>query len=236
MSDSTEEKRGRFSSLTQAVGRALRGGAPAADPAQPAQPRPNEAPPEKARSRTWDPEEWEEDKRYIEAMDLLAAHRKRDALHKLVQLHEDDPKHQLARQQVFELSLELDHKEQLEKHAEWMVGLYLQQHDAAAACNAYRAVRTASAELLFSERILVQVLIAADKVQSNRVVIDAASLLLRNYPESPALPRAFFATASAQQAEQRSDLAIVTLKNLVARFPLDPLAQLAERKLSELSR
>ena len=211
------------------MGRALRG----SDSAGPtsSRPLPDEA---KPKSRTWDPEEWEEDKRYIEAMDLLVAGRKRDALHKLVQLHDDDPSHQPARQQIFELSVELKLKEQLEKHAEWVVGLHLQQHEGQAACDAYRGTRTTAPELAFGERTLIQVLITAEKAKDSRVVIDAAGQLLRNFPESAALPRAFFATATAQEAEQRPDLAKVTLKTLITRYPLDPLAQMAERKLAEL--
>jgi len=185
--------------------------------------------------RTWDPEEWEEDQRFVEAMDHLQAGHKREALKKLEMLVKDDPKHIAGRIQLFQLAAELKEPKHVQAQADWVIGHYLQAHDLQAACDAYRVSRMALPSLEWSEKTLVNVLIAGDKVKDKRVVVDATKLLIQHHPNTPAMPRALLAGARVQEDEGRPDLARVTLENLIARYPLDPLADMARKKLAELT-
>jgi len=185
-------------------------------------------------SRTWDPEEWEEDQRFIAAMDHLQAGHTNDALKSLEQLVKDDPGHLSAKLQLFQLALELKQPKHVQEQAEWAIAYYLQHHEMQSACDAYRRSRTALPDLDWPEKTLVSVLVAGDKVKDKRVVVDAAKLLIRQHPNSPAMPKALLAGAQVQEDEGRPDLAALTLQNLIARYPLDPLADMARRKLTDL--
>jgi hypothetical protein len=187
-------------------------------------------------SRTWDPREWEEDHRFIEAMDRLAQGFARDALTKLLQLYKDDPGHLFGRIQVFTLALQLKMSELILEHAEWALSFHSRHTSAQIAADTYREVRLALPDLVWSEKSLMTALIAGERARDKRVVVDATKLLLRQFPESRALPRAFLASADVQLQEGRPDLARATLKSLIARYPLDPLVPHAERRLQEIDR
>ncbi len=185
-------------------------------------------------NRTWDPEEWEEDQRFIEAMDLVQAGDKREAMQKLAALVKDDPTHLSGRLQLFQLAAELKVAGHVQPQAEWAIGYYLQHNELQAACDAYRLTRTAVPTLEWPEKILVNVLIAGDKAKDKRVVVDATKLLIHHHQNTPAMPRALLAGAQVQEDEGRPDLALLTLQNLIARYPLDPLTDRARKRLSEL--
>ena len=212
--------------ITGAVAKVLRATRPSMGPKAPEDGGPN--------TRTWDPEEWEEDQRFIAAMDHLHAGHKREALQKLAQLVKDDPGHLSGRMQLFQLAAELKEPAHIQQQAEWAIGYYLQHNEPQSACDAYRTTRTAIPTLEWPEKSLVSVLIAGDKVKDKRVVVDAAKLLIHHHPASPAMPRALLAGAQAQEDEGRPDLASVTLQNLIARYPLDPLADMARKRLADL--
>jgi predicted Zn-dependent protease len=187
-------------------------------------------------SRTWDPKEWEEDHRFVAAMDALAAGAKRDALSKLLQLHEDDPGHLFGRIQLFTIALELKMGGLIAEHAEWALQFHSKNTSAQIAADTYREVRLATPDFEWSEKSLISALLAGDKARDKRVIVDATKLLLRCFPESRALPRAFLSSADVQLEEGRPDLARATLKSLIARYPLDPLVPHAERRLAEIDR
>jgi outer membrane protein assembly factor BamD (BamD/ComL family) len=186
-------------------------------------------------NRTWDPREWEEDQRYVEALDLLVSGYKRDALTKLKSLYNDDPGHLYGRAQLLSLAVEVGEHETVREHAEWAVGFYVKQTRPQDACDTYRAVREALPDLEWSERPLVQTLVSAEKVSERKVVLDVTRQLIVRYPKSPALPKALYLSAGAQLEEGRPDLAVKTFQNLIDRFPIDPLADMAQRKLRELA-
>ncbi len=186
------------------------------------------------RNRTWDPEEWEEDQRFVEAMDLVMQARKREALSKLEALYRDDPGHLYGRLQLFHLALDMKAEDVATAHADWAVEYHTQHSTPQNVCDAYREARTTLPHLKWSERALVQALLGGEKAKDKRVVVDATKQLVHHYPASAAMPRALFAGAQVQLDEGRPDLARNTLRNLIARYPLDPLAELAHRKLGEL--
>jgi hypothetical protein len=192
------------------------------------------SPEQPAQSRTWEPEEWEDDPRYESALDLLASGDKQSALLELKEVCEADPEHLHARQQLFHLALELHALEHVTPHLEWMIGLHAQRGETLEVCNVYRNTRMALPTLAWSEQSLVHALIEGDKARDGRIVVDATKMLLSGFPESAALARAFIASADVQLHEGRADLARATLQSVVTRFPLDPLAVVAERKLAEL--
>lgn len=219
--------------LAGAVAQVLRGERPSLTPAAPA----SKLAPEfdsGRNSRTWDPEEWEEDQRLIEAMDFVQAGHNQEALKKLSQLVADDPGHLSARLQLFQLAADLKEPKHMLDQAEWAIGYYLSHQELQSACDAYRKSRLSLPELEWPEKMLVNVLIAGDKVKDKRVVVDATKLLIRFHPNSAAMPRALLAGAQVQHDEGRPDLALLTLQNLIARYPLDPLASMARKKLVEL--
>ncbi len=216
--------------ITGAVAQVLRGERPSFTPKARISPEHDSG----ANTRTWDPEEWEEDQRFIAAMDHLQAGDKREALHNLARLVKDDPGHLSGRLQLFQLAAELKEPSHVQPQAEWAISYYLQHSDPQSACDAYRLTRTAIPTLEWQEKTLVNVLIAGDKVKDKRVVVDAAKLLIHHYPNTPAMPRALLAGAQVQEDEGRPDLASVTLQNLIARYPLDPLADMARKRLADL--
>lgn len=243
MTDFDPPKRtSRLQLFTGAVAQALRkeliSSIPKAKPAPKSKPVSKSKPAPETDSgtnnRTWDPEEWEEDQRFVAAMDLVQAGDKREAMQKLAALVADDPTHLSGRLQLFQLAAELKVPGHVQPQAEWAIDYYLHHHELQAACDAYRLTRTAVPTLEWQERILINVLIAGDKVKDKRVVVDAAKLLIHHHPNTPAMPRALLAGAQVQEDEGRPDLACLTLQNLIARYPLDPLADMARRRLTEI--
>lgn len=175
----------------------------------------------------------DEDRRYTQALFLREQGRTRGALLLLDEVCRTSPDHAEARQLLFKLALELHSEEHLRAHVEWVLVYHTQHAQFAQACWVYRNLRMSMPQHVLSERSLLQALVAGDKAGEGRVVIDVTKLLLHSYPESPALPRALYASAHVQHGEGRPDLAKATLQNLVTRFPKDSLAQLARKKLAE---
>jgi len=186
-------------------------------------------------SRTWQAQDWAEDQRYIDALDALGKGLKRDAMTKLVNLYKEDPGHLFGRALLLTLAVETGNEAVALEHLEWAIGFHAQQGRAQDTCEAYRSARAAFPQLAWNEKTLVQVLVSADRSGDRRAVVDATKFLYASYPRSAALPKAFLASAAVQEAEGRGDLAKATLQAIVQRFPLDPIAELAQRKLRELS-
>lgn len=186
------------------------------------------------KSRTWDPEEWEEDQRFVESMDLLSRGYKREALARLQQLCLDDETHMEARLQALYLALELGQPDIVDAYLEGSLSYQARKHGPQGTAELYRQVRTALPDLAWSERVLVSCMLAGEKAKDPRVILDATKMLLLRFPESTSLPRAFLASAEVQVSEGRSDLAVGTLMNLIQRYPMDALAVIAERRLRDL--
>jgi hypothetical protein len=188
----------------------------------------------KERSRTWDPEEWEEDQRFVEAMDMVSRGYKREALGRLQQLCQDDETHMEARLQALYLAMELRILDIVDGYLEAALQYQTRKHGPQGTTELYRQIRTSVPDMAWPERVLVFCLIAGEKAKDPRVILDATKMLLLRFPESSSLPRAFLASAEVQVSEGRSDLAVGTLMNLIQRYPMDALAVLAERRLREL--
>ncbi len=180
------------------------------------------------------PEATAEDPRFQNALMLRRQNRKLEAMMALEELRRMKPEYPEARELLFVLAVELGAEDRLRQHADWMLAQQNQQQDLAGVCANYRAVRMACPNLGLAEKTLIAVLVAADKTRDGRAAVDVTKLLLRDFPASVHLPRAFMSSAHVQVAEGRPDLARATLSNLIARFPYDTLAVQAKKKLNEL--
>ncbi len=185
--------------------------------------------------RAWNAKDWEEDRRYIEALELVATGNPRDAVAKLICLYVDDPSHLYGRAELLRLAMDLGIEEVVRQHVEWAVGFLAQQRLAQRACDAYRAARTRFPTLEWGEKALVQVLVCAERCDDRRVVVDATRFIIASHPTSLALPKALLACANVQHAQGRADLALQTLRHITLKFPLDPLSEIARRRLHELA-
>jgi TolA-binding protein len=227
--------------LTSKVASVLRGdkgqsppaSAPTAHATPPQEASVSQAPP---KQRTWDPEEWEEDERFIAALDLIQMNRRSDALKKLRDLHQDDPTHEGARFALFSVGIALKDAEVVEAQAEWVIAQHAHRGEHKELCAAYRDARQAIPHVQWPEKVLISALLAGDKAEEGRVVVDATKLLFHRFPNTAVMPRALLASANVQAREGRTDLACTTLKNIIARYPLDPLCELAQRRLAELQK
>ncbi len=186
--------------------------------------------------RTWDPQEWEEDPRFVAAIEALSRGHKRQALSELHALYQAAPGHLYGREQLLSLALELKDTDLIAAHVEWALAFQAQHRSPERAVETYRAARAEVPDFAWSEKALLTAQRMGEKARDNRAVVDAAKQLLVQHPESKAIPRALLATADAQLREGRPGLARTTLENLLARYPLDPLVSYAERKLVEVRR
>jgi tetratricopeptide (TPR) repeat protein len=184
--------------------------------------------------KSYPPEAPEGDRYYRHALLLREQGRNAETLAKLEELYRVDPNHKDGRILMQRLACEQGRPELAAQHTEWVLGVHSKRSAYADVCSTYRRTRMAFAELRWTEQSLQQVLMAAERVSESRVVLDATKLLLHQFPQSPVLAQAFYASARVQQAEGRPDLAKTTLQNLINRFPRDPYAEEARRRLLEL--
>jgi hypothetical protein len=176
----------------------------------------------------------EEDRLYTQALFLREQGRTGEAIQLLDDVCRSSPDHDEARNLQLKLALEHRDTPRIEAHAEWVVLHQAQRSQHQTVCSLYRSTRLAAQTMVWSEKALLAVLVASDRCGEGRVVVDVTKMLLHGYPESPALPRALYASAAVQHNEGRPDLARATLHNLVTRFPRDSLAPIARRRLGEL--
>jgi hypothetical protein len=177
----------------------------------------------------------DEDPRFQNAITLRRQNRKVEAMMALEELRRMKPDYPQARELLFTIALELGSEDRVRQHADWMIAQHNQQQNLQAVCATYRSIRMACPNLSMSEKTLIAVLVAADKSRDGRSALDVTKLMLRDYPASAHLPRAFMSSAHVQIAEGRPDLARATLENLIVRFPYDTLAVQAKKKLNELA-
>jgi hypothetical protein len=180
------------------------------------------------------PEAPEADRLYRHALLLREQGRMTETLSKLEELYRADPEHAEGRLLLHKLSGELGREDLAAQHTDWVLAHCEKRGAHGELCAVYRRTRMAFAGFAWSERALRNVLLAADRTADSRVVLDATKLLLTQFPNSGVLAHALFASARVQCVEGRPDLARSTLQTLLNRFPRDPLAMEARRKLLEL--
>jgi TolA-binding protein len=205
------------------------------DPRGPVEDRDEPTEPAGRARGAWDPVSRERDARYGEALELARAGDKRGALEAFDKLCSDYPSHVHARLQLFQLAVELHDQGRAAEHHDWIVQHYLTVTNIEGLCQTYRDTRLTFPELRWSERALIQIMHAGEKTHDARVAVDAAKLLIHTYPHSPTVPRALLLGARVQEQEGRPDLARATLQNIVGTYPMDPVAEVAKRRLLQLA-
>jgi predicted Zn-dependent protease len=183
----------------------------------------------------WDPAARERDARYGEALERSRAGDKQGALACFDRFCSDFPGHVHARLQLFQLALELRDQARAAEHHDWIVSHYLQGTNIEGLCQTYRDTRLAFPQLRWSEKALIQIMHAGEKTHDARVAVDAAKLLIHTHPNSPTVPRALLLGARVQEQEGRPDLARATLQSIVGTYPMDPVAEVAKRRLAQLA-
>jgi hypothetical protein len=188
----------------------------------------------KLKSSQYPPESPEGDRLYRHALLLREQGRGQETLAKLEELYRGDPNHLEGRVLLHKLITETGREAIAAEHTEWVIGHYAKRGAHGEVCAAYRRTRMAFVELALPESVLQHVILSADRVNETRVILDATKLLLQRFPNSPVLGQALFASARVQATEGRPDLARNTLQMLISRFPRDPLAAEARRRLLDL--
>jgi TolA-binding protein len=224
----TESDTAKITSRLGAAGEALRG-------ARDEQAEEPSAGATRRSRRVRDPGQREEDERYSEALELVKQGARSEALHLLERLVADYPNHVHARLSLFHLAVELRDQARAGEHHDFIVTHYLQVTNTEGLVQSYRETRLTFPELVWAEKSLIQVMHAGEKTHDARVAVDAAKLLLHTYPQSPTVPRALLLGARVQEQEGRPDLARATLQSIVGSYPMDPVAEVARRRLTQLA-
>ena len=95
----------------------------------------------------------------------------------------------------------------------------------------YGLVEQQLPDLPLSDRALAQVIHAAADQKDIDAVERAMRRLVVEHRDSALIPKALWDTAQAQLAARRSAEGRRTLEDLVARYPMDPIAEQAKRQL-----
>jgi membrane associated rhomboid family serine protease len=177
-------------------------------------------------------DQWSEEPEYADAEGLLRDGHRGPALAKLESLLARTPDHAAGRELALRVAEELD-DDRLRSHAASTFAHWLRTNRPERVLVTYRALRERRPALAFDESVLRSVLTAAGRSDVEpRAAVDAAGELMRRFPDSALIPRALWTAAEAQARGGRADLARQTLEHIIARFPMDPIAEQARRKLS----
>jgi membrane associated rhomboid family serine protease len=176
--------------------------------------------------------EWHEDPEFLEAHQLIAAQRHRDALPLIRSVLAKKPDHAGAREASLRIAAALGDRATL--------GALPAEIDRLA-----RDRRHADIHELFvntekslpdfplPDRALAQVIHAACEQRDIEVVERTMRRMVHEHRDSPLIPKALYETAQAQATAGFKDSAQQTLRDLIARYPMDPVADLARREIGK---
>ncbi len=171
---------------------------------------------------------------YARAVDLRTGGQPREAMQVLNQLIVQEPRHQPALEEMFLLSLELKNDKTLRQSAAGLIGSYSLDKNYSQVINAYRRIIEFAPSYVPEDNTLLQVVRAAREVGDLDAALEAVETLEEAYPESALIPRALWDTADTQQKCGWEDDAVATLEALIERYPVDPLAEQARRRLAAM--
>ena len=176
--------------------------------------------------------EWEEDPEFLEAHQLIAAQRHRDALPLLRSVLAKNPQHAPARAASVRVAAALGDRATLEPALAGEIDRLARDRRHADVHELYALAEQGGADVPLSDRALAQVIHAAAEQRDVDLVERAMRRLVIEHRDSPVIPKALYQTAQAQAAAGRKDAAQRTLNDLVARYPMDPVTELARRNLA----
>lgn len=176
--------------------------------------------------------EWTEDPRYLEAVELIRANRHADARRLLDEVLAGNPEHAGAREASLKVAAALGERATLETALAPELDRLSRARRFADVHELYTLVERGGAAVPLADRALAQVIHAAADQQDVELAERAMRRLVVEHRSSPLIPKALYETAQAQRAARRTADAERTLRDLVERYPMDPVAEQAKRELA----
>ena len=176
--------------------------------------------------------EWHEDPEYLEAHQLMAAQRHREAKPLLASVLARNPSHAGAREATLRVAAAIGDRTALEPALAAEIDRLSRERRYADIHELFVNTENSVADLPLPDRALAQVVHAACEQRDIDVVEHAMRRLVKEHRESPLIPKALYETAQAQAAAGFKDSSQQTFRDLVARYPMDPVAELAKRNLA----
>jgi membrane associated rhomboid family serine protease len=176
--------------------------------------------------------EWEEDPEFLEAHQLIAAQRHRDAQPLIQRVLARKPDHAGAREATVRIAAALGDRTTLQATLATEIDRLARARRHTDIHELFVTTETSLPDFPLPDRALAQVIHAACEQRDIDAVEHAMRRLVTLHRESPLIPKALYETAQAQAAAGFKDSAQQTLRDLVARYPMDPVAELAKRQLS----
>jgi len=175
--------------------------------------------------------EWEEDPEYLEANQFLLAGRYTDARRLVRSVLARTPDHAAAREADLKIAAALGERAVVEPALATQLDRLSRARRFLDVHELYGLVEQHLPDLPVSDRALAQVIHAAADQKDVDAVERAMRRLVVEYRDSPLVPKALWDTAQAQLAARRTAEGRRTLEDLVARYPMDPIAEQAKRQL-----
>ncbi len=173
--------------------------------------------------------EWSEDPEFLEAHQLIAAQRHADARPLLTSVLARNPEHAGAREAQLRVAAALGDRTILDASLAPEIDRLSRDRRHADVHELYTHAEKHAVPL--TDRALAAALKAAAEQRDVDCVERTMRRLVVEHRDSPLIPKALYETAQAQAAAGRTDAAHQTLSDLVARFPMDPIADQARRQL-----
>jgi membrane associated rhomboid family serine protease len=174
-----------------------------------------------------------EDPAFEEASELILQGRKREAMEKLGELVSRRPDHQQALGQMVTLSHQLGDEEATVEASALLIGACAVkgEHDRVVA--AYQQLsRFGPQELALDDRSLQLSVRAARAIGDPSVAVEALNALEEKHPKSPLIARSLWDAAELFRQRGHQEQAAEMLREIAKRFPMDPIADQARRRLA----
>jgi membrane associated rhomboid family serine protease len=176
--------------------------------------------------------EWEEDPEFLEANQLVIAGRYAEARPHVRAVLGRKADHAGARELEIKIAAGLGERMVVEPALAPELDRLSRARRFIDVHELYALVEKRMPDLPLSDRALAQVIHAAADQRDVETVERAMRRLVVEHRDSALIPKALFQTAQAQLAAQRRAESRRTLEDLIARYPMDPIAEQAKRNLS----
>lgn len=174
--------------------------------------------------------EWQEDPEFLEAHQYIIAKRHAEARPLLANVLARNPQHAGAREAQLRVAAALGDRAILDGALAPELERLSRDRRFADVHELYTLAEPHAVPL--SDRALAQALKAAADQRDIDCVERTMRRLVVEHRDSPVIPKALYDTAQAQAQAGKRDAAQKTLGDLVARYPMDPIADEAKRQLS----
>lgn len=176
--------------------------------------------------------EWTEDPAYLDAVEQLRGGRYPEARKLVREVLANNPEHAGAREAELKIAAALGERTTVEPALVAELDRLSRARRFADVHELSTLVERGCADVPLTDRALAQVIHAAADQQDVDLVERAMRRLVKEHRDSPLIPKALYETAGAQRTAGRTAEANRTLEDLVARYPMDPIAEQAKRELT----